>query len=122
MNTFIASILVSNPILLAAGRRISRRSSADSGDVLMYLGIAVVVVGGLCAAIYFANRAAQARRFNSHSSLFAGLCKTHDIDKAGRALLKSMAAFHQLEHPARLFCEPQWLAVDHLPNAMKSQK
>jgi len=118
MNTLTSLVLAFNPVLFA----IRPRRQASSGDVLVYLGIAVVVIAVLCAGIYALNRMAHTRRFNSHSSLFSGLCQTHGLDRSDRVLLKSLVAFHNLDYPSRVFSEPQWLTPDRLPPALKSNE
>ncbi len=123
MNAIITSVLFSDPVLLAANNlSMAGRRGASSGEVLIYLAVAAAVIGIVMAAVYVGGKQAHARRFNSHASLFTGLCQTHKIDRSGRALLKSLATFHNLAQPARLFCEPQWLSPDHVPPAMKKNE
>ncbi|MHC4177977.1 MAG: hypothetical protein ACYSWU_10740 [Planctomycetota bacterium] len=111
-NSVLATILLAGEFLLGAGDlgAASRRASrSNASEALVWL----VIVGGLiavvCLAIRFGTRLQRRRRFNSHASLFQGLCRTHGLDHSARRLLKQVARHHRLAQPARLFTEPKWL-------------
>lgn len=97
------------------------RSSVDTGQVLVYLIIAAVAIAAVCLGIYFGTRMTQRRRYNSHGSLFAGLCRLHGLDRGTRRLLKQVARHHRLRYPARVFTEPRWLDPASLPAGLRDE-
>ncbi|MBL8829444.1 MAG: hypothetical protein JNM18_20865, partial [Planctomycetaceae bacterium] len=46
-------------------------------------------------------------KLNNPHSLFQELCKLHGLGFGERRLLAKLAKVHKLEHPARLFLEPE---------------
>lgn len=94
---------------LLAVERESPANQADTGQMLVWLLIAGLVIGVVSVIMVIANRIAHRWRYNSHPALFRGLCKLHGLDSAGRRLLKRVVRFHRLTHPARVFVEPKWL-------------
>jgi hypothetical protein len=106
--------------LLAAGRPASG-GRADTGQMLVWLLAAGLVIGLVSAAMVIANRVAHHRRYKSPSALFHGLCRLHGLDAASRRLLKQVVRFHRLPHPARLFIEPKWLDPANLGASFQSQ-
>lgn len=52
-------------------------------------------------------RRAQARRRYSPHELFCQLCEAHGLDRTQRRALCRLAQQQQLEHPGRLFLEPE---------------
>lgn len=98
--------LVATGNLGAASRRANR---LDTGQAVVWLVVAVGIIAGVCLAIRLGSRLLHQRRFNSHASLFRGLCQAHDLDAGDRRLLKQVARHHRLAQPARLFTEPKWL-------------
>lgn len=102
----------------AAGRR---NSGGDSGEIVTELAAAVVAIAVVCLAVYAGKRVLHRRRYNSHASLFAGLCRLHGLDRGARQLLKQVVAAHRLVQPARVFTEPQWLDPKSLPKSLRGQ-
>ncbi len=98
-----------------------RRGSVDTGEMLTWLLIAAVVIGGVSLALYAASRAAHRRRGYSHAAVFSGLCKTHQLSLTARRLLKKVAQQHRLTEPARVFTEPKWLDPTGLRGALRSK-
>jgi len=82
------------------------------------LAVAAGGIAGVCLVVYCCNRLIQRRRYNSHSSLFSGLCQVHGLDHSARGLLKQLARKHGLRHPARLFTEPGWLDPARLQGSL----
>ena len=108
----LVTILLAGETLFGAGNlgAASRRASrVDTGQALMLLAIAGGIIAVVCLAIRFGSRLQRQRRFDSHGSLFQGLCRTHGLDRRAQRLLKQVARHHKLVQPARLFTEPKWL-------------
>lgn len=75
----------------------------------MLLGL-ICVLGGLLALwglSKFVARRERAARVYSPDGLFRQLCKAHALDRASSRALMRLAVQEQLEHPARLFLEPE---------------
>lgn len=87
----------------------SRPRGASSETMLLCMALAVATITTVCALSYATHRLVQRRRGNSHSLLFAELCRIHGLDRASRRLLKWVARQRRLTQPARLFVDPQWL-------------
>ncbi len=81
--------------------------------------IAVAVVSGM--AYWHAARLRRKRRQYSHDYLFADLCALHRLNRPSRNLLKQLARYHNLGHPARMFLEPVWLDPQRLPQALHAR-
>ena len=118
----LATILLAGQTLLGAGNlgAASRRASrVDTGEAFVLLVAAGGVIAVVCLAIRFASRLQRRRRFNSHGSLFQGLCRTHGLDYGARRLLKQVARSRKLAQPARLFTEPKWLNPANLRGGLR---
>ncbi len=100
----------------AASRRVDR---TDTTEALIWLAVAVGIITVVCLVIRVATVMQRRRRYNSHASLFSGLCRTHGLDRAARGLLKQVARQHKLAHPARLFTEPKWLNPSELQGPLR---
>ena len=89
------------------GRRFRRGgSSLDLGHVWLLVLLMVVVV----VAAVIAHRIVSARNkpgYNSPGALFVELCKAHGLRRSQRQLLLRVARQNRLQHPARLFVEPE---------------
>ena len=121
-SSILASSLLAGETLLGAGNlgAASRRASrTNAGEALVWLAIVVGMIAVVCLAIRFASRLQRRRRYNSHGSLFQGLCRTHGLNHRARGLLKQLARHHRLAQPARLFVEPKWLDPASLQGALR---
>lgn len=85
------------------------QSQIGTGELALWLLIVAGGIGGVCAIIYLFTRLAHRRRYNSHASVFNGLCRAHDLDSGSRRLLKQLARHYRISQSARLFVEPKWL-------------
>lgn len=108
------------PALLFGVKGFGRRD-ADTGEIAVYMALAVVVIALVCLAIFIGNKLAHRRRYNSHASLFAGLCRVHGLDRAACKLLRQVVSCRGLAQPARVFTEPQWLDPSDTPQALRGQ-
>jgi len=70
-------------------------------------GVIVAVVIVVFALTRYLRRHDRHQKSNHPGHLFLELCKTHGIDSRGRKALAKLAKFHRLEHPSRLFLEPE---------------
>ena len=78
----------------------------DTDDVLIGLAcLTGLALAGWALARYVAFRE-RARRVYSPRGLFDQLCQAHGLDRASCKALLRLAQQEQLEHPARLFLEP----------------
>jgi len=121
-SSILARILLAGETLLGAGNlgAASRRASrSNAGEAIVWLAVVGGMIAVVCLAIRFASRLQRRRRYNSHGSLFQGLCRTHSLDHRARGLLKQLARHHKLAHPARLFTEPKWLDPASLEGTLR---
>jgi len=118
----ITSLPIERVLFGARGYGTAGRNRAiGTGEVVVYLLIAGVVIAAVCALLYLVNRMQHRKRYNSHSTLFAGLCRVHGLGRGDRALLKQVASQHQLAQPARVFTEPKWLDPAGLRGSLSRQ-
>jgi hypothetical protein len=92
---------------------------ADTGQMLIWLLVAGVVIGVVSAMLVIANRVARRWRYNSHPAVFRALCKLHGLDGPSRRLLRRVVRYHRLSQPGRLFVEPKWLDPANLGAAFQ---
>jgi hypothetical protein len=50
------------------------------------------------------------------------LCRGHELDQVSRRLLRSLATWHRLAQPARLFVEPQWFDAASLSEPLRMRQ
>lgn len=110
--------------LLAQGPRFSDlgRNFRDGGAGLSTgnLIFAVTVVVGVTTSVWLLSRwlrIREERGFNNPRALFRELCQAHGLERTDRRLLKSLARAHRLDHPSRLFLEPDRFDVSARPGA-----
>jgi len=83
-------------------RKVDRDSGGSEFVVFMLILFGLVVLVGF-AASYWQRRATAP--FRSPRRLLGELCRSKQIKRKDRRLLKSIAIAGELEHPARLFLE-----------------
>ena len=88
------------------GERFRRGGGGMSTTTAMLLLAALAVV--LVAVVWISKSidARQRKGYCSPRALFRELCHAHGLDRAGRSLLRKVARYHQLDHPASIFVEP----------------
>lgn len=79
----------------------------DIADVWIGLAIVAVLAVALLLLSKYVARRERARRFYSPQGLFNQLCQAHGLDRSGCKALWRLARQEELEHPARLFLEPE---------------
>lgn len=109
-------------VSLQPGPLAASSASADSGEVMVWLLVAAVVIGAVVAALVLVNRAVHKRRTNSHAGLFAGLCQHHKLDRNRRNLLKALGQAHRVRYPARVFLDPTLFDPKRLPPGLRAKK
>lgn len=83
-----------------------KRAKLGWGDAGIMLSVVTVIVGLVfLLSRYFGK--GDHETLNSPQSLFAELCKLHGLGFGERRTLTKLAKVHKLEHPARLFLEPE---------------
>lgn len=83
-----------------------RRAMLDSDDLSMLLLILTGVVLAVFLLSRFLSRQDRHKSHNSPRALFRSLAKAHELDRKRRGLLRQVARWQRLAHPARLFLEP----------------
>ena len=109
------------PILLAQQGRIadlSRNFRGDhaqlsSTDLLVASG-ALLLVACLVTLLQRLARPKPPRPLYSPSRLFRDLCRLHGLDRTSRRLLCRLAHYQKLDHPGRLFVEPERFEPENL--------
>ncbi len=107
------------PLIIAQVRGM-RGAHVDVSSMLLWLGIAAVVVGGVVAGAILMHRAAVKRQKNSHPGLFDALCKVHNFQRSQRSLLLQVVRVRNMPFPAQIFTEPKWTSPKSLPAALKN--
>lgn len=117
----VSAIEFGSLALLWAVDELEPAQRADTGQMLIWLLGAGAAIGVVSVVLMVANRIARRWRFNSHPSLFYGLCKVHGLDSAARRLLKRAVRFHRLAQPSLVFVEPKWLDPANLGPSFRRQ-
>lgn len=100
----------------------SASGQVGSGEALIWLLAAAVVIGVIVGGSVLATRAAHRRRTNSHPGLFAGLCQHHKLDRSRRNLLTTLGQAHRVRYAAKVFLDPTLFDPNSLPPALQSRK
>jgi hypothetical protein len=99
-----------------------RKAQVDVAD-LIWLGVAVVV---LLVFLWWLTRLAarrdKTRMFTDDKSLFRALCRAHGLDRSSCRLLKRLAQWQRLSHPARLFLEPDRFHTTNIGPELRRQQ
>ncbi len=119
LSDIASSAALTSPAGLIAA---STRGQAGSGNALVYILTAAVVIGVIVGALVVATKAAHRRRTNSHPGLFAGLCQHHKLDRSRKNLLKALGQAHRVRYAARVFLDPTLFDPKGLPPALRSRK
>lgn len=92
---------------------------SDAGWIVALFALAVVAA----VAIYAARRYQGWRLafLDSPAGLFRQLCRAHHVSRSERRLLWRLSEALQLDHPARLFVEPDCYDVSRLDASWQSQ-
>ena len=86
-----------------------------------FMALATILLSAVLA-IWLLSRVAnrQHRRYNPRL-LFTQLCDAHKLDWYSRWLLHRLARAGGLDHPARLFLEPEWFDRSYLKGRLAKQ-
>ncbi len=92
------------------GRNFRGEDAAVSSADLWALAAAVTLVVAAVLVLYLSlDRRDRQRKRNSPRGLFEELCKAHELSRAERKLLESIAAARRLADPGQLFVRPELL-------------
>ncbi len=122
MNNWTQGLLLADRQRMSAlGENFRGESSQLSTNewllALAGLGLVLLALWGL--ARHIAQRG-RARRLYSPRGLFDQLCQAHGLDRASAKMLWRLSQQEQLEHPARLFLEPE--RFDRLSDAISESR
>ena len=107
--TSFDTLLAVNPLhSMGAG---FRGSHARFGieEILTGLAILACVVTGAILLTRMLTREERLQRTNNPWALFRSLCRAHQLQRQEVRLLRRVARAQQLDQPARLFLEPEWI-------------
>ncbi len=82
-------------------------AQVETGEILIALVCLAGLIVALCLLSRYVARRERSKRTYSPRGLFNELCQAHGVDRAGRTALWRLSKEQQLEHPARLFLEPE---------------
>ncbi len=87
---------------------------------------AIAVLSSLAAGMYVLSRVLHRQelpqRSNSPRVLFRELCLAHGLDRASRRLLRQIGRYQRLDHPGRLFLEPERFDPANLSPKLRHNK
>ena len=84
-----------------------RRARWEISDILIWTAVLIAIVLGIWMLARIAARQDKAKRINNPWALFCSLARAHGLDRASRRMLKQLAQWQRLDHPGRLFVEPE---------------
>jgi len=122
MTGFLPLAVSHTGMILLGDRASALRHKAATGQMLVWLLIAIGLITAVALAVFFGNQFVYRRRHNSHPGLFAALCRVHGLDGNTRRLLRQVARSHNLAQPARLLTEPQWLDPVNLRGSVQRRR
>jgi hypothetical protein len=115
------SILIQNAALLAVRRQAmgggfrGENNDYDLSQMLMVVVVLAVISGVLFVLDRWIRYRIRIRTYESPAELFRQLCRTHELDRPSRRLLRSLASYWKLTTPALLFIEPDYFRPEKLP-------
>ncbi len=83
----------------------------DLLEGLFALAGILIIVGVAWVLHRFVGRGKH-RHKNSPRSLFNELCRAHHLGGGQKRILRDLASYHGLEHPALLFADASYLSAD----------
>jgi hypothetical protein len=123
MSTFLPILLAQQGRIADMGRNFRGSNAQLSRDDLLIFSIGILAVACLLALLRRLAQGAPRRPVNSPRRLFRDLCRLHGLDRGSRLLLVRLARYQKLDHPGRLFVEPERFEPGNLgPLASKQQR
>lgn len=128
MNTWNAAnqlgwlLLAQRSALSGVGDRFSVGGSDVPTSHIVGLVMALIAVGVVLWLVARAGAKREGRGYRSPRRLFRELCRLHDINWHNRRLLRRLARFHKLPHPAQVFLEPAFLDPAKLGTAFRTHR
>lgn len=115
-------LLAESSRFMSLGRKFRRGNAPlEIGDVVITL-LAVAAIGLIAWGLYHWVAIQQRRVSNSPGRLFRELCQAHRLNWTNRRLLTQLASWRGIEHPARLFLEPEWFDSSTLSPALEPER
>lgn len=116
-------------VVLAAGSRLDgmrnrfsgRGAKLDTADIVVGVLVLLGIAAGIALLSYLVSRQDKRRGFNSPRALFRELCKAHGLARSSRRLLRQLARWQRLSHPARIFLEPERFDPANLSPRLRAQ-
>jgi hypothetical protein len=120
---FVAPLLFAQDSPLThMGSHFRKGSENFTSQDMLILSTVVTV---LAVSIWLLSRifyGREPRALNSPRALFRELCRAHRLDSSSKRLLFDLARVHNLDHPARLFIEPERFAEPNLGPQLNSRR
>jgi hypothetical protein len=98
-----------------------RRGRWETSDILIWTAVMIAIVLGIWMLARYAAKQDKGQRMNNPWALFRSLVKAHGLDRGGRRILKQLAKWQRLEHPGRLFVEPERFETVNLSPGLQAQ-
>ena len=118
MPVFAGSLLAQlNPLSDLSKRFQAGGSEFPIGQIVTLLVLLLIVVVGLWKVAHVSAQR-EGRSHFSPRRLFQELCALHALDWPSRKLLRQLARANHLDHPARVFVEPQWFEAAQIPETL----
>lgn len=91
----------------------------DVPSQILTLVAILVVVSAILGGVALWRTWKQRQPVDCPRHLFTELCARHELDWPSRRLLKQLSRAYELDHPARLFVEPQLFDAARLPEPLR---
>lgn len=96
------------------GDRFGGGTGLSMTDVLLLVAAVVLAIFGVFVLQRFAPHQ-HSGMYNDPRQLFRELCRSHGLGRSHRRLLKRLAAWRGLKHPAMVFVTPECFETVALP-------
>jgi hypothetical protein len=106
-----------NPLSDLSKRFQTGGSQFPIGQIVTLLVLLLIVVVVFWKVAHVSAQR-EGRTHFSPRRLFKELCTLHALDWPSRKLLHQLARANHLDHPARLFVEPQWFEAARIPETL----
>jgi len=106
-STRFDSLLAVNPLRSMGAEFRGSHAHFGMSEAITGLAILACVVVGTILLTHLLSREERLRRTNDPWGLFRSLCRAHRLPRVEVRLLQRVAHARQLDHPARLFLEPE---------------
>lgn len=98
-----------------------KRESFNPSDLLWWVFAAVAILVAFAVIAKLLAKQDKRRQYNNPAALFRELCQVHNLDRASRNLLKTIARHQELTTPAHLFVDPDRLIAALREDSLRPQ-